>query len=263
MPQLTRDGVVIHWEEQGEGPGLFVAHSMISMPSNFDALLRNLATDHHVVTCDPRGTGESGRTGPYDITADAEDMATVIEEAGHPVVTVSLGFNPVPLSVVTKRPELVEAVVLVGGLPQLGSREGAEDVSLYESDAVVEAMLEMMESNPQGLLRTMISMGNPQLSETELRDRLEAQLAYCPPEVGIERGKAQLAYDATRACAALGRKLWITHWESPVSPVDAVKRVGQRLPEAHLLELEDGPISRPELAASVVRQAAVSLGVST
>lgn len=262
MPQLTRKGAVIHWEERGEGPGLFIAHSMISMPSDFDALLRQLARDHRVVTYDPRGAGKSSRTGPYDITTDAEDMAAVIEEAGHPVVAVALGYNPVPLSVVTTRPGLVEAVVLVSS-PRLGSREGAEDVTLFESDAVVEVMLEMMESNPRGLLRTLISMGNPQLSEAEVQERLEQQLAYGPPEVGVERGKAYLAYDATRACAALGRRLWVIHWENPLSPPDAFKRVRERLPEAQLFEVEDGPISRPDLTAEVVRQAAASLGGST
>jgi pimeloyl-ACP methyl ester carboxylesterase len=260
MPELTRNGVVIHWEEQGKGPGVLIAHSTISMPSNFDALLRQLASNHHVVTFDPRGAGKSSRTGPYDITTDAEDMVAVIEEAGHPVVAVSLGYNPVPLSVVTKRPELVEAVVLVASPPRIGSREGAEDVVLFESDAVVEVMLEMMESNPQGLLRTLISMGNPQLSEAGVRERLEQQLAYGPPEVGVERGKAYLAYDATRACAALGRRLWMLHWENPLAPPDAYKRLGRRLPEAQLFEVEDGPISRPELTAEVVRQAAASLG---
>jgi pimeloyl-ACP methyl ester carboxylesterase len=259
MPQLTRKGAVIHWEERGEGPGLLIAHSMISMPSDFDALLRRLASDYRVVTYDPRGAGRSSRTGPYDITTDAEDMAAVIEAAGHPVVAVSLGYNPVPLGVVTMRPELVHGVVLAR-LPRLGTREGAEDVTLIESDAVVEVMLEMMESDPQGLLRTIISMGNPQLSEAGVRERVEQQLAYGPPEVGVERGKAYLAYDAARACAALGRRLWIIHWESPLAPPDALKRVRQRLPEARVFEVEDGPISRPDLTAEIVRQAAASLG---
>ena len=53
MPQLTRKGAVIHWEERGEGPGLFIAHSMISMPSDFGALL-GAARDDRVVTYDPR-----------------------------------------------------------------------------------------------------------------------------------------------------------------------------------------------------------------
>lgn len=262
MPQLTRKGAVIHWEQEGEGPTLLIAHSMISLPSDFEALLGQLASDHRIVTYDPRGAGRSSRTGPYDITTDAEDMAAVIEEAGHPVVAVSLGYNPIPLAVVTMRPELVDGVVLVSP-PRLGSREGAEDVSLFESDAVVEVMLEMMESDPQGLLRTIIRMGNPQLSDAGVRERVEQQLAYGPPEVGVERGKAYLAYDATRACVALGRRLWIIRWESPLAPPDTFKRVRQRLPEAQHFEVEDGPISRPDLTAEIVRKAAASVNRST
>jgi pimeloyl-ACP methyl ester carboxylesterase len=259
MPQLTRNGVVIHWEAQGEGPGLFIAHSTVSMPSSFDALLGQLASDHHVVTWDPRGTGESSRRGPFDIATDAEDMAAVIEESGRPVVAVTLGYNPVPLAVATTRPELVDALVLVGGLPQLGSPEGAEDVALYESDAVLEVIREMLESNPQGLLRTFITLGNPQMSEAEVRERIEEQLAYSPPEVGVERAKSYLDFDATHRCAALGRRLWIIHWENPIGSSDAIKRAGRRLPEAQLFEVEDGPISRPDLTAEIVRQAAASL----
>ena len=115
MPQLTRKGAVIHWEERGEGPGLFIAHSMISMPSDFDALLGQLVSDHRVVTYDPRCWQVKPNGSLPSITTDAEDMAAVgIEEAGHPVVAVALGYNPVPLGVVTARSELVEAVVLVG-----------------------------------------------------------------------------------------------------------------------------------------------------
>ena len=259
MPRLTRNGVAIHWEEHGEGPGVLVAHSTISRPSNFDSLLRQLASDHHVVTWDLRGTGESSRTGPFDIATDAEDMAAVIEESGHPVVAVTLGYNPVPLAVVTRRPELVDALVVVGGRPPLGSPEGAEDVALYESDAVVEVMREMLEVNPQGLLRTFITMGNPQMSEAEVRGRLEEQKAYSPAEVGIERSKSYLDFDATPGCLALGRRLWIIHWENPLASSDAIKRAGRRLPEAQLVEVEDGPISRPELTAEIVREAVDSL----
>jgi pimeloyl-ACP methyl ester carboxylesterase len=262
MPELTRNGAVIHWEQEGDGRRLLVCTSMISMPSDFEALLSELASDHRIVTYDPRGAGRSSRTGPYDITTDADDMAAVIEEAGRSVVAVSLGYNPVPLAVVTRRPELVDGVVLVSS-PRLGSREGAEDVVLFESDAVVEVMLDMMESDPPGLLRTIIRMGNPQLSDAGVRERVEQQLAYGPPAVGVERGKAYLAYDATDACAELGRRLWIIQWESPLASPDARKRVRQRLPEARFFEVEDGPISRPDLTAEIVRKAAHSLGGRT
>ena len=258
MPQLTRKGAVIHWEERGEGPGLFIAHSMISMPSDFDALLGQLVSDHRVVTYDPRGAGKSSRTGPYDITTDAEDMAAVIEEAGHPVVAVALGYNPVPLGVVTTRSELVEAVVLVGP-PRIGSREGAEDVIPLRIRRGGRGHARNDGEQSARAPADDYQHGQSAVERGRVQERLEQQLAYGPPEVGVERGKAYLAYDATRACAALGRRLWVIHWENPLSPPDAFKRVRERLPEAQLFEVEDGPISRPDLTAEVVRQAAASL----
>lgn len=86
MPKLVRDdGVEIHWEERGEGPVVLFAHAgWMSMPSTYSALLADLATDHRVVTRDPRGTGQSTRRGPYDIGTDADDMAALVDEVGAP-----------------------------------------------------------------------------------------------------------------------------------------------------------------------------------
>jgi hypothetical protein len=43
-----------------------------------------------------------------------------------------------------------------------------------------------------------------------------------------------------------------------MSPDDAVKRARELLPQAHIVEVEDGPISRPDITAEVVRHATVS-----
>jgi len=257
MPELARpDGVSIHWAERGDGPTLLIAHnSTISTPENLGALLDDLAADHRVVTFDPRGCGRSSRTGPYDLVTDAGDTTALIEAVGPPVVAVSVGFNPMPLAVASARPDLLEAVVLVGALPRLGPPEGAEDVSLIESDSVVASMLEMMRSDPRALLRTMIQMGNTQLSDAEAAERLEAQLAYCPPDVAVARGESYLGHDGSAGGAALGESLWIAHYESPMSSAAASKRVAERLPAAHVIEVADGPISEPGLTSRVVRQA--------
>ena len=264
MRQLERDdGIEIHWEERGEGPAVLIAHaSMISMPGTFDALITDLAADHRVVTWDPRGTGRSSRSGPYDVATDAADMAALVDQVAHPVVTVSIGYNPVPLALADKRPELVGAVVLVGGIPRLGPLQPDETPRLLDSASVAEAARELGRSDPRALLRTVITVGNPQLSEDEVRDRLEAQLVYCPPDVAMARGEAFIGYDATRTCPGLSRRLWIIHWENPMSPDDAVKRARELLPQAHIVEVEDGPISRPDITAGVVRHVTAPLRAS-
>jgi pimeloyl-ACP methyl ester carboxylesterase len=260
VPRLKRPGgVEIHWEERGEGPSLVIAHnSIISRPANLEALIADLSADHRVVTWDPRGTGQSSREGPFDPATDARDIEPLVEAAEGPVVTVSVGFNSAPLKLVAMRPEVVDAVVLLGALPQLAAR-GDEAAQLFDSDAVAAAMLELMRRDPRALLRTMTAMGNPQLSDDEVRQRLEAQVRYCPPVVAVARGEASLGDDARHTCTELGARLWIVHWENPMSPGEAVRRISEALPEAHLVQVDDGPISRPDLTAGVIRKITAAL----
>ena len=56
----------------------------------------------------------------------------------------------------------------------------------------------MLRTNPRALLRTMMSLGNPQLDEPAIRERVDAQLAYSPETVTAERGEGFLSYDANR-----------------------------------------------------------------
>jgi pimeloyl-ACP methyl ester carboxylesterase len=258
MPQLQRDdGVEIHWDERGAGPPLLVSpNPNVTMPANYEALLGDLAADHRVITWDPRGTGRSTSAGPYDLATDAADMAALIDELGEAPVAVALGLSPAALVLADSQPESLAAVVLVGALPPLGPSDDMDGQSLLDSDSVTAAAREMLRTNPRALLRTMMSLGNPQLDEEGIQERVEAQLEYSPSAVTAERGDAFLRYDATRPCASLGERLWIIHWENAMSPDGAVDRVARRLPHAHVVEVEEGALSSPELTAEVIRQAA-------
>jgi pimeloyl-ACP methyl ester carboxylesterase len=209
-----------------------------------------------VVTWDPRGAGESTHDRPYDLATDAGDLSALIEEAGEPTVAISLGRQPVPLVVADLRPDLVQAVVMVGGL---GLSGGTDPDSILDSESVSAASLQMAGTDPRGLQRAWIALGNPQLDDAGVRERLEAQLAYCPVESWVERAESYLSHDATRACTALGDRLWLVHWVNPMSPGHPMEHMRAMLPDAHIVELADGPISRPELTAAVVREVTESL----
>jgi pimeloyl-ACP methyl ester carboxylesterase len=256
MGSLSRPGdVVIDWEQRGDGPLLYVAHNpMVATPRTFEAVLADLGRDHRVVTWDPRGTGRSSPAGPYDLDTDAADLVALIEQMGAGV-TVSLGLNPAPLIVAEKRPELVIAAVLVGGLPRLPPSEGEEPESLLLSDAVAAAVDQLGRTDPRALLRSWITLGNPQLDDAGLHDRVEAQLAYCPISAGLPRVDSYRSVDTSRACAALGERLWILNWSNPISTDEQLARVRVRLPHANIVDVADGPISRPDLTAAVVRRA--------
>jgi pimeloyl-ACP methyl ester carboxylesterase len=255
VPKLKRDGVEIHWEERGEGPVVLFAHTgWGSMPSTYSALLAELATDHRVVTRDPRGTGQSTRRGPYDIGTDADDMVALLEEVGHPGVVVSAGANASCLRMAAERPELIEGVVLATSIVELQFEQREMD-SLAASESVLEAALKQLRVDPRPVLRTMIAITNPQLSDAEAGERVAAQAAYCPPDVAQERVEASVGSDdLTRIGPALGGRLWIIYFENPLSPRELLKRARELMPEAHIVDAEDGPISRPDITAGVVRR---------
>ncbi|MFL5827732.1 MAG: alpha/beta fold hydrolase, partial [Thermoleophilaceae bacterium] len=119
MPLLQRpEGVLIHWEARGEGPLLVFVTPMFSTHDVYDALLDDLASDHRLVVYDARGVGRSSRVGPYDIDTDAADLAAVIEAAGPPaVVAASAESLHRAARVAAERPDLIPAVVNVGGVP--------------------------------------------------------------------------------------------------------------------------------------------------
>lgn len=124
---------------------------------------------------------------------------------------------------------------------------------------MTSAALQMAQSEPRALLRTWIPLGNPQLTEAEVHERLEAQLAYSPVESWIARAESYLERNTWPACAALGDRLWMVHWTSPIAPESPARRAARlqaALPHAHIVETEDGPINRPDLTAAVVRKAA-------
>jgi pimeloyl-ACP methyl ester carboxylesterase len=251
VPELKRaDGVEVHWEERGEGPTVFFAHiSWLTMPVRFDALLTDLATDHRVLTWDPRGVGQSTRRGPYDIGTDADDMAAIAEALGPPAVVVSA--DPAAIRATAERPDLIEAVVYMG-LGPLGP--GATD-SLVDSQAVIDAALQTARSDFRAFLRAAVTAANPQASEEEVRERVAAQVAYCPEEVALPHIQEWASGDAiSRMGPALGDRFWIVQHEDPLMPIAALDRARELLPEAHIIEAEDGPISRPDIVAGVVRK---------
>jgi pimeloyl-ACP methyl ester carboxylesterase len=259
VPELKRaDGVEVHWEEQGEGPTVFFAHMpWLTMPSRFDGLLTDLATDHRILTRDPRGVGQSSRGGPYDITTDADDMAALVEAVGPPAVIISA--DPASIKLAAERPELIEALVLLGPVT-LG---GGKTDSPLDSESVIEAALQMARSDYRTFLRAAVTAANPQASEEEVRERVEAQVAYCPRDVALPHIEEWTSGDAiSRTGPDLGGRLWIVQHEDPVIPLAALDRARELLPEAHVIEAEDGPISRPDILAGVVRKITAPLRAS-
>jgi 3-oxoadipate enol-lactonase len=260
MPRLKRPDVVeLHWESRGEGALVVLAHGFFSYPETFERLVDEIAANHRIVTYHLRGAGESTRRGPYDIATDADDLAALIEEAGGPAVVVAVGDGcNRAVKAAAVRPELISAVVAPGGNP-VGRIAAVYTDGLAGSDSVIEAVLQLAETDYRTALRTIVDTSNPQLDEDGVRARVNKTFEHCPQEASVPRLRDWIDDESVEEARALGDRLWILeHGHNPWFPIEGIDRVRELLPDAHVEKVVDGPLSRPDLTVAVVRELASS-----
>jgi pimeloyl-ACP methyl ester carboxylesterase len=258
VPTLRRpDGAELHWEQRGAGPLVVFCHPCFSLPSAFQGLTDELTKDHRTVVYDPRGTGASSRTGPWEIPTDAEDLIALLEEIGEPAVLVSFadGLHR-SVQVGAERPDHVRAVICPG-VAAFGPRASYPDLDdgLASSPAVVGALLQLLETDYRSGLRTVVEGGNPQMSEREIQERIDAVIEHVPAEVTLSRLRSWIGYDSRREARALGDRLWVLAFPGNVwFPLELLDALRADAPEARVEHVADGAVSRPDLTAEIVRR---------
>jgi pimeloyl-ACP methyl ester carboxylesterase len=258
MPRIARpDGVELHFEALGSGPSVVFALPWNAHPRPFALLLDDLIRDHRVVLYHPRGTGESTRRGPYEPETDAGDLAAVVEAVGEPGVLVLALLDAVPRAIraALALPEAVGSVVATNSMLRVRA-PGRTATAMADSPSVLQVMLQMIETSYRAGVRTVLTTGNPDLTEVELHQRVEEIVQFVDAEAAAERLRRWIRDETLldNARALGGRLWWLTIPTNPWFPADLDERLHEHLPDAHVEALEDGPFTRPELTAAVVRR---------
>lgn len=269
MPTVTApDGAELYFEEHGSGPLVVFASYWSFHPSVFERVGEELSADHTIVRYDDRGTGLSTRQGPYDLDTAARDLAVVIEAVGGPAIVVGTadGANRA-VRVAGSDPELIEAVVAVGAAP-LGRDKFSKLDVLSASEGVVDALLAQVEHDYKGTLRGILAATNDQMSEEELRARIDAQVEHVPQEAASARMREWANDQPLEWGLALGDRLWVLVAETLAGGWFPTGRamaevVDRELPEAQVVEIANGMISRPDETANVVRRITAKSAVRT
>ena len=119
MATASVNGVEIHYEVRGSGEPLVLLHGFTGSSGDWVHLfdLDGLAKHHRLIMPDARGHGRSTNpSGAFTHRLCAQDLVALLEQLGvsrFKAVGLSLGGNTM-LHVTTARPELVEAMVLIG-----------------------------------------------------------------------------------------------------------------------------------------------------
>jgi hypothetical protein len=100
-----------------------------------------------------------------------------------------------------------------------------------------------------------MTTNNPQMTEDELRERVNTQAAYCDQEVAVTRLRSWIEDQARDEALALGNRLWGIHYPTqPWFGMELMKVLRREFPEAHLVELPDGPVTCATEHADLVRE---------
>jgi pimeloyl-ACP methyl ester carboxylesterase len=257
MARLTRpDGAEIHWEEMGEGPLVAILGISYQSPDLYAEFSADLARDHRVVTFEPRGTGRSSRGGPHALETDVDDATAVLEAAGGDALAFCTADGARRATrIAVRRPELVHTVVISGDQP-LGRTEAGESEGLADSPAVLDALISLMESDYRAGLRSMFDNADPTMDEEEMRARIDEIERYSSQDATIARLRAWIGDDSTDHGRSLGERLWILHYPSNPWFRGGLEHNRRTLPQAHFVELPDGPMNLPADNAVHVRRIA-------
>lgn len=150
---LDVPGARLHYEVQGSGPVLLMIPGGAADSGMFAAISPLMATDHTVVTYDPRGLsrsadGDDGR--PITVEGQADDAAALLAEVGGGPAQVfgNSGGAITGLSLVVRHPGAVRALVaheppLVHLLPDATeiTAAGERQLEIYHRDGPMAAMI--------------------------------------------------------------------------------------------------------------------------
>jgi len=199
MQRLTRDGVVLAYEEAGRGdPPILLVHCWTCDHTFMAPQFRHFGARHRVIGVDLRGHGESDKPEQaYTVAGFADDLAWLCERlgvTGPVVIGHSMGGN-VALELARRPPRLPRAVVMIdscivapaalaSALESMGeglrgpgyqdvSRQIVEGVSLPTDDSDRKARIaRIMSSAPQHVMSSAFD-------EHLLRWDGEAAMAAC------------------------------------------------------------------------------------
>jgi hypothetical protein len=144
----------------------------------------------------------------------------------------------------------------------VGALRGSD--SLLSSEAVVGAFLQQLEADYRGAVRAALAGANTQLTDDEVRDRVQAQMEYIDAAAAVSRahdwagdagasGSGQSIGDRLHVCIsdALGGA---GSWFPAADEMEPIVR--ETFPDAGITWVSDGIVTAPDEAADVIRRVA-------
>jgi len=170
----------------GEGPALFLFHSLLSDRASFDAIAPQLSKTHRVIVPELPGFGGS-KAVSGGLAATADRMAEAVKEAGGEAIVLGNGYGGfVALQMAIRHPTIASKLIL-GDCGAAFSEQGREAFRTMGAVSKAKGLAAITDVAMRRLFAPEFQAAHPDL----MRDRREAFLKT-DPQV-LQAACAQLA----------------------------------------------------------------------
>ncbi len=228
MPVLSANGETIHYIKEGAGPAVALIHSLGASVRMWSDLIAALKDRYTVVACDARGHGGSSAKGECSVATAAQDLKSVLDEAGisecH-LVGISSG-GQVAVAFAAQWPAAVKSLVLAD--TAVKPVEGINQ--RIEATAEAIAYVSMEEFGTQYAAETLLPS-----TALDVQDALAADIAGVNPKVYIQLMRSSALGDFRALTAQVNQPALVLVGErdSPAFHSEA-ESLAQVLPNAKL-----------------------------
>ena len=185
MDRLFAQGTV-NAAVSGEGPALFLFHSLLSDRASFDAIAPQLSKTHRVIVPELPGFGGS-KAVSGGLAATADRMAEAVKEAGGEAIVLGNGYGGfVALQMAIRHPDIASKFILAD-CGAAFSEQGRESFRTMAAVSKAKGLAAITDVAMRRLFAPEFQAAHPDL----MRDRREAFLKT-DPQV-LQAACAQLA----------------------------------------------------------------------
>ena len=218
MPDVTVNGVRLHYLDKGEGPAIVLVHGFQSSAFAFHPIIDRLAESFRVLALDLRGHGDSERpAGPYRIQDFSDDVLAFIDVLGLERVDYmgqSMGGRTGTLFGV-EHSDRLNRLMLVSSSAGPPSGDYRAHFEGLLAQAGREGMSAIFDSE------NYQSRVPPQLREGELARELRERFLKNTPETYAATANALFTMpDLVCRLGEIGAPTWVCHGGNDEGPLD-------------------------------------------